>query len=111
MLMYVCIFVLISAGIIPKEYGLLMYTFPLIYLSKVLDNLVQIYNNFVVAWGKTMFNLIISIIFSIFTLGLNYYFIPSYGIAAAIIILTLLSLMRISTFYLFVKRESYGTIY
>jgi len=98
-------------GIIPKNYLPLIFFFPVIFFSKMAENLVQVYNNFIVVWGKTNFNFLISVIFSALVFLLNYMIIPVFGIWGAVTILLLMSLLRIIIFFLYVRSNIYGTIY
>ncbi len=99
-------------GLIDLGYSMLLIIFPFIYLSKVLDNLGQLYNNFIVKWGKTVFNLIITICFSILAFLLNFFFIPKFGIIGAVLVLIILAVSKLLIFYQHVKinyqNESYS---
>jgi O-antigen/teichoic acid export membrane protein len=93
----------ILVNIFPASYLPIIYIFPFIFFAKVADNLVQIYNNFVVAWGKTFFNFFASILFGLLTFLLNFFLIPFFGLKAAVAILLTISCIRIFTFFSFVK--------
>jgi O-antigen/teichoic acid export membrane protein len=88
---------------IGADYALLLYIFPFIFIGKIADNLIQLYNNFIICWGKTSFNFIVSGIFSILTLILNYIFIPMWGLNAAVVLLLIIALARLLVFFVFVK--------
>ena len=84
-------------------YHLLVYIYPIIFISKIAESLTHIYNNFIIKWGKTIFNLLVSIFFALLILFLNYKLIPIWGIYAAALLLIFTSFTRLLTFYLFVR--------
>ena len=79
---------------------------PVVFISRILDTLSNLYTNFVVILGKTTFNFILVLILSALTLLLNYIFTPSYGNIAAATILTLISSLRIGGLFLFSRYYS-----
>jgi O-antigen/teichoic acid export membrane protein len=101
----------IYTGLFPETYLPIISLFPIIFIAKVAESLTQIYNNFIVAWGKTLFNLLVSIFFGLTTLFLNYFIIPDFGVQGAVAILLFISLIRIITFFLFVKSTINGAIH
>ncbi len=109
--LWVGLIIFIYAGLFPKTYLPIISLFPIIFIAKVAESLTQIYNNFIVAWGKTLFNLLVSIFFGFTTLFLNYFIIPDFGIQGAVAILLIMSIIRIITFFLFVKSHINGAIH
>jgi len=105
LIIMILIFASISLGIINENYQSIFLIFPIIFVSKVADSLIHLYNNFVVVWGKTLFNLIVSIGFAIITFSLNSIIIPQFGIIGATLILFLIASCRFIVFYLFVKKN------
>lgn len=111
-LLFLIVFVLYASfyfGILENEYKSIFVIYPLIFFAKAAEQLTQLYNNFVVVWGKTIFNLIMSMVFAAITFFFNSYFIPRSGIQAAIIILISIALIRFLSFFLFVK-YNYSTV-
>ena len=97
------IIIALKIDVLDNAYHLLVYIYPVIFISKIAENLTQIYNNFIIKWGKTIFNLVVSIFFGSLILFLNYKLIPIWGIYAAVILLICTSFTRLLTFYLFVR--------
>ena len=93
----------LKTNMLSNSYKNIVYIFPFIFISRVFDVLLQLYNNFIISWGKTVFNLTASLFFGISTLSLNYTIIPIWGLSGAILILLVTSLTRLLIFYFFVK--------
>jgi O-antigen/teichoic acid export membrane protein len=108
---WVGLIIFIYVGLFPKTYLPIISLFPIIFVAKIAESLTQIYNNFIVAWGKTQFNLLVSIFFGLTTLFLNYFIIPDFGIQGTVAILLIMSISRVITFFLFVKKNINGTIH
>jgi O-antigen/teichoic acid export membrane protein len=89
--------------LIKPHYVLVLSILPFVYTAKVFDVLAQVYNNFVVVWGKTYFNLVLSLVFAFLVFGLNYYLIPKFGLMAAAGILLFTALAKYYIYYLFIK--------
>lgn len=106
LLILVTLFISLKVNMLNHSYSNILYIYPFIFVSKVSDTLLQLYNNFIVSWGKTMFNFVASLFFGILTFSLNYKLIPIMGINGAILILLFISFVRLLTFYLFVKHHS-----
>lgn len=101
--MLLVLVIAIKTGLIDLKYLQVLYIFPIIYFSKAADALVQLYNNFVIQWGKTMFNLVTSICFGVLIFFLNYGIIPIWGIYGAACILLFISMTRMAVFSTYVK--------
>lgn len=93
----------VKLDFLKSEYTPIIYIYPIVFVAKVMENLFQLYNNFIIAWNKTLFNLLISVLFSVITLVLNFLIIPEWGLYGAITTLFLLSATRLIIFYTFVQ--------
>ncbi len=104
-LIEILLIIFLKLGLINNTYFSILLIFPVVFVAKIADSVLQMYNNFIIAWGRTIFNLLISIVFSVFTLSLNWIIIPIYGIYGVISVLICISFIRLTVFYLFVKRN------
>lgn len=111
LLVWLVIFFCINFKILPKEYTSIIYFFPLVFISKIAENLSHLYNNFIVIWGKTYFNFITSVSFSAVIILLNYLIIPGFGIWGAVFVFLLLSITRIIVFFFYVKKNLFHKIF
>ena len=105
-LMFLIQFILLiglKIKILNRSYENIVYVFPFVFISRISDILLQLYNNFIISWGKTVFNLTVSIFFGVIIFSLNYTIIPLWGLNGAILILLFTSLLRLLIFYFFVK--------
>ena len=109
-LVWASLFFLLKIEIVKNTYYAALYTLPIIFLSRILDTLSNLYTNFVVILGKTTFNLLLVLFLSLLTFSLNYFFTPTYGIFAASVILLIISFLRIFTLLLFSKHHSKNLI-
>lgn len=101
----VVIYIFIYFGIIDKTYEKIFVIFPIVFVARIAENITQIYNNFIVVWGKTIFNLIISIVFAIIAFWMNYMFIPKGGILIASGILFFIASSRCIVYFIYVKKN------
>jgi O-antigen/teichoic acid export membrane protein len=99
------IYIAIQMGLIEKTYLLVLSILPIVFFAKVAETLMQVFNNFVVIWGKTMFNLVSSIVFALVTFALNYYVITRFGITGAACTLLIMSILKFAAFYYFVRSQ------
>ncbi|MES2773466.1 MAG: oligosaccharide flippase family protein [Bacteroidota bacterium] len=101
-----CLFVALKLKLLSADYAIVLSFFPFIFIAKIAENLCQLYINFIVKWGRTMFNLITTVVFSAITLLLNFKIIPIYGLSGAVSVLFVVAAARLFVFYFYVKHRT-----
>lgn len=100
--------ILLKISVIKDTYYPSLSILPVIFMSRILDTLSNLYTNFVVILGKTTFNFLLVLFLSVFTFVLNYFLTPTYGTIAASIILFVVSFFRILALFLFSRHNAQG---